>query len=65
MIILSEVSQTERGECQMMSLNVESKKKKWYKWNLFYKTEVDSQDMENKLMVTKEGAGRGKLGAWD
>jgi len=28
MIILSEVSQTERGECQMMSLNVESKKKK-------------------------------------
>ena len=34
---------------------------------LIYKTETDSTDIENKLMVTKgeSGGGRDKLGVWD
>ena len=33
---------------------------------LIYKTEIDPQTIENKLMVTKvEREGRDKLGVWD
>ena len=31
----------------------------------FYKTEIESQDVENKLMVTGGKWGRDKLGDWD
>ena len=57
-------SQTEKDKYDMTSLM----------WNLknntnelIYKTETDSTDIENKLMVTKgeSGGGRDKLGVWD
>ena len=61
-IILSEVSWTEKDKYRMISLicgilkNVTNE--------LIYKTKIDSQT-ENKLMVTKGERGGDKLGVWD
>ena len=61
-IILSKVSQKEKGKYRMISLNM---------WNLqhdtkesLYKTDTDSQDVENRPVVAKgEGVGKGKIGS--
>ena len=60
-IILSEVSQTEKDKYHMISLICGILKNDTDE--LICKTEIDSQT-ENKLMVTKRG-GRDKLGDWD
>ena len=56
-IILSEVSQTEKDKYHMISLILESKKK-WYKL-----ADIQNRnrltDIENKLMVTKGERGGG------
>ena len=62
-IVLSEVSQTER----QMSYDIT------YMWNLkndtnelIYKTEIDSQTLKTHLWLPKgKGGGRDKLGVWD
>ena len=62
-IVLSEVSQTEKDKYHMISLICGILKKATNE--LVYKTEIES-DVENKLMVTKgEKRKRDKLGDWD
>ena len=59
-IILSEVSQTEKDKYHIISLICGAKKKK-IQMNLFPRQRLT--DIENKHMVTKgEGDGRDKLG---
>ena len=58
-VILSEVSQTEKDKYHMISLTCGNLKKKKDTDELIYKTERAS-DIENKLMVTKgERGGEG------
>ena len=54
-IILSEVSQTEKDKYHMILLYKESKKK-WYKWT-YLQNRNGLTDIKNKLMVTKGGWG--------
>ena len=63
-IILSEVSQTEKDKYHMISLMCGIQK---YNTNkLIYKTEIDSQTQKANLQLPKEkGVGRDKLGVWD
>ena len=61
-IILGEVSQTERDKYQMISLICEIFKNDTNK--LIYKTEIDSQTWKTN-MVTKGQRGGDKLEAWD
>ena len=63
-IILSEVSQTEKDKYHDNHFYVESKK--WYKWT-YLQNRNRLTDLENKLMVTKgeKVGGRDKLGGWD
>ena len=66
-IIVSEVSQTEKDKYHMISLYMWNLKKKRYKWTyLQNRNRPTDIDRENKLMVTKgERQGRDKLGGWD
>jgi len=66
-IILSEVSQTEKDKYHMLLLIVESKK--WYK-RTYSQNRNRLTDLENKLMITKGervagGVGGYKLGIVD
>ena len=64
MIILSEVSQTEKDKYHMISLiSVESKK--WYKWT-YLQNRNRLMDTENKRVVAKGNGGRETdgLGVW-
>ena len=54
---LSEVSQTETSVI-WYHLYAKSKKKKWYKW-MYLQNRSRLTDLENKLMVTKGGRGKG------
>ena len=58
MIIMSEVSKTERDRYHMILLICRIKKKKKDTNEPIYKTEIDS-DIENKFTVTKGEVGRG------
>ena len=56
-IILSEISQTEKDKYHMISLNVESKKQ-WYKWT-YLENKNRLTDLENELVVTRDGGQEG------
>ena len=64
MIILSEISQTEKDNIIWHHLHVESKK--WYKW-AYVQNRNRLTDIEHKFMVPKgdSGGGGNKLGVWD
>ena len=63
-VILSEVSQTEKDKYHMISLICGIKKTKGTN-ELIYKTEI-AIDVENNLVVTMgERGGKDKLGDWD
>ena len=66
MIILSEVSQTEKDKYHMISLICGIHFFKWYKWT-YLQNRNRLIDIKNKLMVTKGETlgGRDKSGAWD
>ena len=64
MIIISEVSQTEK-DIIGYHLYVKPKKKKWYK-DIIYKTEADSQTSKTNLWLPKGTLwGRDGPGGWD
>ena len=66
-IILSEVSQTEKDKYHMISFICGLKRKKWYKWT-YSQNRNRRTDLGNKLMVNKGemwGEGRDKLGFGD
>ena len=63
-IILNEVSQTEKDKYRMISLICGILKKKTNE--LIYKTETDSQTQKTNLWLPKgKGGGKDKLGGWD
>ena len=64
-IILSEVSQTEKAKYHMILLTC-GIFKKWYKWT-YLLNRNRPWDIENKLMVYQRGKcyGNYKLGYWD
>ena len=52
-VILSEVSQTEKEKYRWYRFYMESKKK-WYKW-MYFQNRSGLTDLENELMVTGVG----------
>ena len=67
-VILSEVSQTEKDKYHMISLTCRIFKTKWYKWT-FLQNRSRLTDLENELMVTRGWVGGGgwrdRVWVWD
>ena len=62
-IILSEVSQTEKDKCRMISLTCGIQKN--YTNELINKTDSQTSKTNLRLPKGKDAVGRDKLGVWD